>query len=490
MVYRGKPSKACSQCRRRRLLCDFNRNGCAQCRRASLVCGGYKDTTALRIHDETLKVQARSAADLPLKVPRMIELPICQRARDVFYYNYVIGKSQPLQFLQPYYDQCPRGASNLLHSIDAVSLAYFNFQRRTISAHREAQQHYISALRLTRFALEDSTEVKQDSTILSVILLDMYEKITNNEILQVEAWATHINAALVLAYLRGDEQFHRTAGIRILERLSINAGINCTVGGKPLPLQLMDLRRTLAMHIPDPNNPKWRQNQLMPEYAELQQKMKDGTTSDLDIIKATRNLESRLVALLNNVDPPWRQQIVQVQQRSRHHFEAYHSAYETEESARIWNVARLHRILLNEMIWSRSQAMSDGEQDLSRQIINSMAREICSTVPQFILGIAQPLNVMTSTLDGTSLDSVQKLKVEPNVAQQLACYRLIYPLYIAAQSSLVSHDIREWILGELRFMADFHAIQNAANVIKALENGGMRNHSRVYHMLGSYAFVC
>ena len=491
MVYRGKPSKACSHCRRRRLLCDLNRDGCAQCRRAQLVCGGYKDTTALRINDETLAVQARSGGSWAHTLPRTVELPIRQRAKDIFYYNYVVGKAQPLDFLQPYYDKCPSGTDNLLESIDAVSLAYLNFQKRTSSAHREAQQHYISALRLTRSALGDPDDAKKDSTILSIMLLDMYEKITNNEIDQdEEAWATHINAALALVKLRGDEQFQEPASMRMLIRLSINAAINCNLSERPISPQLLNLRRALATYIPKPSNPKWRQTELMQGYMELRQRMNDSTISDLEVVRNTRDIDSKISAFTKDFEPHWRQKIVYVQHKSRHHFEAYHHAYETEESARMWNAVRLRRILLNEIIWSHSRVLSGEEQDLSRQIVNDMAREICSTVPQFIHGIALPIRIMTSAVDGLSLDKAKQPKVEPNVAQQLACYRLIYPLYVAAQSPLVSQDIRDWIIGELRFIADFYAIENAAKVVKILEEGEIGNPWRVYKILGSYAFVC
>ena len=390
-----------------------------------MVCGGYKDTTVLRINDETLTVQARSGAGGFLKLPKTVELPIRQQAKDIFYHNYVVGKSQPLDFLQPYYNKCSSDTDNLLESIDAISLAYLNFQKRTASAHKEAQQHYVSALRLTRCALEDPNNAKRDSTILSVMLLDMYEKITNNELDQGEAWATHINAALALFKLRGDEQFHETAGMRILVRLSINAGINCNVSDRPIPPQLMDLRRILAAYIPDTSHPKWKQNELMQPYVELRQRMKDGTISDLEVVRITRDIDTKLVALTKDLKPQWREEIVYVQHKSRHHFEAYHHAYESEESARMWNVVRLRRILLNEITWSHSQALSGGDQNLSRQIINDMAREICATVPQFIHGIAIPIKVMTSAVDGLSLDKAKKPMVEPHVTQQLACYRLI-----------------------------------------------------------------
>ncbi|KAH8800434.1 hypothetical protein F5884DRAFT_863141 [Xylogone sp. PMI_703] len=473
MVYRGKPSKACSHCRRRRLLCDLNRDGCAQCRRAKLVCGGYKDTTALRINDETLTVQARSGVVWPLKLPRSVDITIHQRAKDIFYYNYVVGKSQPLDFSQPYYDICPSDADSLLESIDAVSLAYLNFQKRTASAHREAQQHYVSALRLTRLALDDPNDSRNDSTVLSVMLLDMYEKIVNNELNHGEAWVTHINASLALVKLRGNKQFYDIARVRILERLSINAVINYSVSERPIPPQLLDFRRTLAAGI-------WN----------FAREWKNGTISDLEIVRNTSDIDAKLLASTKDFGPHWCQKTVYVQHKSQHHFEAYHHAYETEESARMWNLVRLRRILLNEIIWSHSRALPSEEQDVPRQIINDMAREICSTVPQFIYSIALPINVMTSVFDGLSLCKPKNPQVEPNVTQQLACYKLIYPLYVAARSPLVSQDIRDWIIGELRFMADFHAIENAAKVVKILEERGCENPSLVYKILGSYAFVC
>jgi hypothetical protein len=75
-----------------------------------------------------------------------------------------------------------------------------------------------------------------------------------------------------------------------------------------------------------------------------------------------------------------------------------------------------------------------------------MAREICATVPQFIHSIALASKLLTSAVDVLNLDENEKPKVEPNIAQQLACYRLLHPLCVAARTLLVSQDIRNWTI--------------------------------------------
>lgn len=63
-------------------------------------------------------------------------------------------------------------------------------------------------------------------------------------------------------------------------------------------------------------------------------------------------------------------------------------------------------------------------------------------------------------------------------------------MYVAAQSPAGSPALRPWVIEQLRFMADYHAIANAARVASILEGGEKRDPWLVYAMLGSYAFVC
>lgn len=62
MVYCGKPSKGCGQCRTRKIRCDQARPACSQCVRAKRDCPGYRDQLSLMFRDESKSVARKAEA--------------------------------------------------------------------------------------------------------------------------------------------------------------------------------------------------------------------------------------------------------------------------------------------------------------------------------------------------------------------------------------------------------------------------------------------
>ncbi|KAI0180841.1 hypothetical protein GGR52DRAFT_521864 [Hypoxylon sp. FL1284] len=62
MVYCGKASQGCQNCRTRRIKCDKKRPGCSQCIRVGKKCPGYRDQLSLMFRDESSKVIQKAHA--------------------------------------------------------------------------------------------------------------------------------------------------------------------------------------------------------------------------------------------------------------------------------------------------------------------------------------------------------------------------------------------------------------------------------------------
>ena len=72
--------------------------------------------------------------------------------------------------------------------------------------------------------------------------------------------------------------------------------------------------------------------------------------------------------------------------------------------------------------------------------------------------------------------------------RQLECYTLIFPLYIGGRS-VVTSDVRIWILRQLQYMGSHFNIRNAAAAAQVLERNADVDVWEVYAMLGSYAYA-
>ncbi|KAF5005642.1 hypothetical protein FDECE_7919 [Fusarium decemcellulare] len=62
MVYCGKASQGCQNCRTRRIKCDKVRPECSQCIRVGKKCPGYRDQLSLMFRDESTKVMQKAHA--------------------------------------------------------------------------------------------------------------------------------------------------------------------------------------------------------------------------------------------------------------------------------------------------------------------------------------------------------------------------------------------------------------------------------------------
>ena len=60
MVYRGKPSAGCENCRKAKKRCGLEQPACSRCVKLKKICSGYRDTTALQIQDETSAVKRKA----------------------------------------------------------------------------------------------------------------------------------------------------------------------------------------------------------------------------------------------------------------------------------------------------------------------------------------------------------------------------------------------------------------------------------------------
>jgi hypothetical protein len=468
MVYCGKLSKACLPCRQRRLLCDLRKGGCGQCKRARLPCTGYRDTTAIRIEDQTSIVEQKaiSRRRTTTTATQILSLSICHQARELFYHDHVFGVTKGYSFLSQYYSFVT-GDAYLCRSIDAVSLAYLSHQKRSSAALAEARRHYVDAVRLIRKALQSLELAAKDSTLLSTLLLDVYEKISNKGRLWDGSWTMHIKGALSLVQLRHDRHHHDPNHRHVLERLSTNILISCAVSDSAVPDELLILQKIVA------SPPKLRESELMAEFACLKRQAKFHLLPDDDIIRKATELDLQFLELSLQMPPSWQHETMYVEAKSAHHYEKYHYIHTDEYVGQMRNVLRITRILICELIVSygleNSNKIARGSTLLNSgyafTTIAQMTREICATVPEVL---TQPANAKS----------------------YLQSYRLIFPLYVAAQSVSAPEAMKNYAIQQLRHIADYHAIKNASTVAKILESGERRNPWEVYALLGSYAFVC
>lgn len=370
-----------------------------------------------------------------------------------------------------------RGQTPLQASVDAASLAFFSFQHNSIKARHLARKQYLLALPQVNAALQSAAEVSSDSTLLAVLLLDLFEKFLG-ESRSTTAWMSHVHGALALIKLRGRSQLRKYIGLRLSARLSMNLLISCVAGSTRVPAALLDLRSDLEDFL-DKNDPKWQVTGLVIKYASHDSDIRRGCHWKPDTINSMLALDEEFRKLANNMPTSWFFRTVLLEEPSRRALELHFHVYRDHAITQTWNVLRIMRILLHDMMRKHrlkflddDKINTDSEQPYAAvETVNLLAKEICASVYQF-----------------TQLHD-ESYHLQYSAAERARCYTLIFPLYVAAIYASASTGIKPWVVRQLCFLSDTTGIRQARTVVEVLGKGDNPEPWSIYTMLGSYAFA-
>lgn len=432
----------------------------------------------------------KALKNAPSFEPQSLALSVDLQARDAFFAYYVTSTSKCWDFLKRFYHPTDT-PDHLTLAIEAVSLAYLWHQVYSEAALANARKRYVLALRMTNKALKTSKDAAKDTTLLAVLLLDLFEKITDSRPQNNKSWKSHVDGALALVNVRGLEKFQDPTEFRVLVRLSTNYLISCVASASPVPDELIAIRTYAGKHL-EVQDPKWRLSDLMILYANLLSDIRRSSLSDNECIVRCGELDLKLRALDLDMPPPWQPSTTSLDTDSERTFDLHFDSYADRNVTQARNVLRCVRILLNESpIELHSVSTADEKQFSSIEIgyhnIETLAGEISASVPQYVDCDGTARKKLAATETAKIPDRRSEHPHTPN--HLLDCYTLLFPLYVTGQSKFAPDNIRPWIIKQLHYVGEHFCIRNAKVVAQILELEENINPWDVYAMLGSYAFA-
>jgi hypothetical protein len=442
----------------------------------------------LRIEDESAVIARKAQTQKNLqgrKIMRSLAVSVEDQAINAFLVHYVTGNARTFDYLQSIYST---GIDpHLWASQQAVSLAFFSrFRSVSPEAMVISKLKYGTALRLTNESLHNPDMILRDSTLLSTLFLDLYEKIINATPNSGGPWLSHLNGALTLVKLRDKTQFERHASLQILQRLHMNLLISCITSGDSVPPILLNIRSCLASYYQF--DPTWKLCGLQIEYAELRNATKNNSHSISSIITIAKQLDEKYAAHLNNMPPTWRYSTIPKFEKDEVIYNNYFHVYATPHISQSWNITRLSRILVNELLCQVCENLQLSQLEsfdvltqprCSQTIIQEMTVGISASASQYIKPSLVP-NMYAKDLSGAYTSH--------ELSQRWPCNTLIFPLYVVGRASITPTDLKTWVIQMLYLMSEQCNLQNANSVAKILESGGTMDPWAVYASLGSYAF--
>lgn len=386
----------------------------------------------------------------------------------MFISQYVLGTSAPLDYMQTFY---PAGGKDFhfVESITAVWLAFFCNQTLSSSLLHTARKTYGRALSLTKNALQSPESVTKDTTLLTVLLLHLFECLaTKDEYSSLESNMTHIDGAIALIKLRGKEQFRDAIGLRMFLQLSLNILVQSLHREVEFPAEFVSLR-IYASQFGGANDMKWQFTDLMVRYARLRSAIRLGECPNSEIIQVAKQIDCELLDICTNMPPDWEPVKASPPIQSTTAFLEHCHVYSSHNIRKTWNTIRLVRILVNEVIPEYSQkgfaketfsaAFNQPSQEAS-STIRALLSDICASVPPY-----------------------NKEDIEVHL-DRAAAHSLIFPLYIVASSASCSRDMRDWIIGKLEFIGSQMCIPHSIMVKEMLDGRKRGNPWGVAAMLG------
>ncbi|KAK3073903.1 hypothetical protein LTR53_004085 [Teratosphaeriaceae sp. CCFEE 6253] len=155
------------------------------------------------------------------------------------------------------------------HFVDAGHLSFFegtapdNFLRKPMLAcamaalanraqdergREEARRYYVDAITVTNAALRNANAIKDDNTIMAVILLGCFERLNWDNDDAMQSWQQHVRGATEVLQMRGQAQLRTPRGAGIFREVRANSILNALILEVEVPDFIVQWSRELGQN--------------------------------------------------------------------------------------------------------------------------------------------------------------------------------------------------------------------------------------------------
>lgn len=358
-----------------------------------------------------------------------------------FMSSYIPGSH--FDYLPSLYGQA---ASNSVLSLTvrATAIAYLSQEVHHGEIMLTARTSYARALHKTNGAIAHSCTASSDSTLISVLLLGLFESLVRTSAGTPACWTTHTEGAFAIIRLRGLQQLKTPLGQRLFAQVANILCINSLRQKSRLPRGLEDLIELVLEY--DPNFPPYQLTRLTSRVATLVADIHiDNQTVSL-VVQRILQLDDDYKHFAIHLPSDWQCQRSTLNGPEKLSRGDEVHWYPSHRALRIWNSYRMTRILLNEAVHTLADELArESKSQIQRQAvanIEEMATEICAS-SSYIFSCSNLRDIMMEAgpLAITS------------VAPRALAASLLWPLSAVRGASLASKGIRAHCVRILRYLA-------------------------------------
>jgi hypothetical protein len=428
--------------------------------------------------DECLEIVRSDSVTLPaFNLAPTIE----DRAMAFFVANYVMAPDGPAIGHMTYLTRMSGGLPDgLLSSMKAVGLAGYAHSVYAPSLLRHARYQYVQALRSTNEALRSPVLATRDSTLVSILILGIYETVTGTNQKSLKAWADHIFGASALLRLRGRKQIYSYDGRQLFFQTVSMLMITSIQQSLPLPDYIMEWTREAKSLLNAPNLALICQEVMM-EFTMLNANICRGTLSDPEII-LTRCLGlDRMMEEGFTLPPPgWEYETILTDAEPELIYNGRYDVYHSHWVTQMWNGMRCHRCLLHERIRKTLLEGFSSKPPLftspsyttllqhSTDTMHTLQADILATVPQHLGYTSWHQRIPPSS----SLDQPWKPSRDPAnpLMHMSGPYFVLWPLWYAGIMDIASEATQRYVVRNLLLVGRELGLQQAVVLADVIQN--------------------
>lgn len=456
-----------------------------------------ESSTSIAFQYQTLLPSTRSLS--PSLGPIVLDFAISS-----FFSNHVVdlGVSSRNFIDQLQASSSPNAEQGLVTSIKAVGLAQVSNAMGAPEIMNQAIKHYVAAVRLINAALQSPVIATKDITLLTVMILSLFETLSAPSEVSIDSWVNHLNGAASLLKVRGPEQLASPSGRRLYGYITTDLATSCMQRGVELPQHVLDLRLELNQYV-NTSHIVWRTHEHMLHMTNLSARVQNGRLQcPQDIIDSALAIDLNIIETFSDVATDLTFTTTYTASQSNSVYGGYYHIYHNSLAALIWNSMRTHRMMLHQII---RRALLDGfsrkppsfvtreyteQLQTSTDILSDMSFGIIASVPQhlgYVVGDDDrpspkdrfagsepmlPRQLRHSTLNTNTLlpKPSSELKAESLPWLRMAGgHQLPWALYLVGYTDVCSEPVLRWVIRMLKHISQTMGVQQSAILAARLE---------------------
>jgi hypothetical protein len=360
----------------------------------------------------------------------------------------------------------------LKYSVNATSLAGFANATKSPVIMQQAQAAYGSALRLTNNALRVKETAVKDSTLISVILLGLYENFLFRDRHSIQAWVKHVDGACALLNLRGKQQFNSNIGRRLFHQFYGVILLVALETGKPVHPGMHELYRAMTPSSDYSIHGRASARLVDVLHASIQLNQ-NHDTEPITMVNTAMSLDRELHEIKEHMPSIWDYETILLEKPSPHLYGTMYRIYLDPWIAQMWNNVGSCRICLFKIIRENlnkgrtlynpplfSKEEYDSIRAAAEKTSRATAAAIVASVPQItgMIPFPDPDTVKRRAMDPTTPIPTPVHELCPPgtyIHTKLSTHmvHLIWPLYAAGGLDLMSSEMRQWTIEILHYIA-------------------------------------